>query len=79
MNPIPQPLEERMPPVKGRMAMAAEQVDYVRSQDRLIGGHGFARPKKKLGPRHIVFPTYAFPPEKSKKVCSLPDRAMKMN
>ncbi|KAH7100331.1 hypothetical protein BKA62DRAFT_706702 [Auriculariales sp. MPI-PUGE-AT-0066] len=68
INPIPRPLEERMPPLKGRFAQAVERVDYARSQERLIGGHSFPRPKSKQGPRHIVFPTYAFPPDKSKKV-----------
>ncbi|KZW03307.1 hypothetical protein EXIGLDRAFT_712338 [Exidia glandulosa HHB12029] len=66
--PIPEPLEARMPEPSSRLASAFEKVDYVRSQDRLIGGHSFPRPKSKLGPRHIVFPTYAFSAEKSKKV-----------
>lgn len=57
-----------MPVAPGRLARAFEQVDYLRSQDRLIGGQSFPRPKTKMGPRHIVFPTYAFSAEKSKKV-----------
>ncbi|EJD40848.1 hypothetical protein AURDEDRAFT_69593 [Auricularia subglabra TFB-10046 SS5] len=67
-SPIPEPLEARMPEPAGKLARVFEKFDYVRSQDRLIGGHSFPRPKMKQGPRHIVFPTYSFSPDKSKKV-----------
>ncbi|EJU05458.1 hypothetical protein DACRYDRAFT_46425 [Dacryopinax primogenitus] len=63
-SPIPQPLEEKLPPLPAQsFARYAARVDYENLQRKTIGGH--VMPRKKHGPRRTTVPTVPFSAEET--------------
>ncbi|KAF8591917.1 hypothetical protein K439DRAFT_1643902 [Ramaria rubella] len=56
---LPAPLESRLPPARSTLQRIAFDVEFKCAQDRLIGGHSFARaPHASF--RHTIVPTVSF-------------------
>ncbi|KIK70676.1 hypothetical protein GYMLUDRAFT_32717 [Collybiopsis luxurians FD-317 M1] len=67
---LPTSLEDRLPnEERGRLYKLASRVDFLQSQDKLIGGHSF--PKRSGRPRKTVVPTVAFDSERTRKMLKL--------
>ncbi|KZO95708.1 hypothetical protein CALVIDRAFT_482401 [Calocera viscosa TUFC12733] len=66
-NPIPQPLEAKLPSVPARpFAKHAARVDFDNLQRKAIGGHVI--PRQKHGPRRTTVPTVPFSKDETKRV-----------
>ncbi|THV07508.1 hypothetical protein K435DRAFT_788427 [Dendrothele bispora CBS 962.96] len=63
---LPLPMEERLPESPSNLHRLASRVDFLNSQDKLIGGQAF--PKKKSPERETVVPTVSFDEERTKKI-----------
>ena len=61
---LPSPLEDRLPSLQGRFSQVAAQVDFIKSQEKLIGGHTF--PRNSTGPRRTVTPVISLDEETTK-------------
>ncbi|CAL1695027.1 unnamed protein product [Somion occarium] len=61
---LPRSLEENMPVKWTRIRRAAARVDFLMSQEELVGGQVF--PRRKHPERHTVVPTVSFPTDRTK-------------
>ncbi|RDB28633.1 hypothetical protein Hypma_015825 [Hypsizygus marmoreus] len=61
---LPTSLEDRLPPSKGKLSQLATRVDFLRSQEKLIGGHTF--PRRSSGPRRTIVPTVSIDEKRTK-------------
>jgi len=67
---LPISLEERLPPgPAGKFYQATSRVDFLNSQDKVVGGHSF--PKRSGNERKTIVPTVAFDEERTKKMLKL--------
>ncbi|KAF5388592.1 hypothetical protein D9757_004680 [Collybiopsis confluens] len=67
---LPASLEDRLPATSGgRLHELASRIDFLQSQDKLIGGQFF--PKRSGRPRKTVVPTIAFDSERTRKMLKL--------
>ncbi|KAF9074846.1 hypothetical protein BDP27DRAFT_1380944 [Rhodocollybia butyracea] len=66
---LPASLEERLPPGPTKFHQVASRVDFLNSQEKLVGGHSF--PKRTGNERRTVVPTVAFDKERTGKMLKL--------
>ncbi|EJT99015.1 hypothetical protein DACRYDRAFT_82912 [Dacryopinax primogenitus] len=67
---LPLPAEALLPsPAQGRLARAAAQVNYLKSQEREVGGHTL--PRKQHGPLRTVLLERGFSKEETKRVLQI--------
>ena len=63
---LPRALEDNIPVKWTKMRQAAAHVDFLMSQERLVGGQAF--PRRKDPERHTIVPTISFPEDRTKSI-----------
>jgi hypothetical protein len=64
---LPTPMEDKLPQPSSSLKQAVGAEEYLRSEQRLVGGQGFPRNPKKMERRTVV-PTFAYTPEETKAI-----------
>jgi hypothetical protein len=65
-NAIPDSLESRLPEEGNKLCRVVAEIDFKKSQEKLIGGHAF--PRRSATKRHTVVPTASFDVQRTKAI-----------